>query len=598
MRILFDPGVLGPELVGRKLAVSYLRVSTNQQAATDYTDEGFSLPAQREANQRAAERLGAVIVAEFMDRGESAKSADRPELQAMLRFVRDTGTISYVIVHKVDRLARSREDDVSITLAIRKAGAQLVSATENIDETPSGKLLHGIMATIAEFYSSNLAMEAKKGMRQKAKSGGTLGLAPVGYRNIRVYADGKEIRTIALDEDRAPHVVWMFEAYASGEFAMTQLATALEYRGLRLPATAKRPARPVRVQQIDKMLANRYYLGEVRFEGVWYPGRHPALISPALFEQVQAIRQARKVSGEKVQAHPNYLKGMVFCGTCRSRLGITNATNRWGTVYPYFFCIGRAKRRTPCDQPAILIDDLEVCVADWWRRVQLTDERIAAIRAEVLAELARYEADSRRETARQQKRIDDLQREQLKLLQAHYADAVPLDVMKAEQERISRELAGATAIVERCAGEAATLLAAVEEVLLLCANAYELYLAAPPEVRRALNQAVFSRFWVVRDRVGGADLNEPFARVLTPAPSEGRDSAMEDADSRTSDGQHQRKGTSAPTGETTYWHPVERPYGWLPGESRNPHHSRDRGSNMLTLVELRGFEPLTLTLPV
>ncbi|MBX6390329.1 MAG: recombinase family protein [Frankia sp.] len=571
MRILFDPATPLPEhAAGRKLAVSYLRVSTTAQAETDYTDEGFSIPAQREANQRTAERLGAVIVAEFMDRGESAKTADRPELQAMLRFLRDTGTISYVIVHKVDRLARSREDDVSITLAIRKAGAQLVSATENIDETPSGKLLHGIMATIAEFYSQNLAMEAKKGMRQKAKAGGTLGLAPLGYRNVRVHEAGREIRTVAVDEDRAPHIVWMFEAYASGEYAMSQLATALEYRGLRLPATAKRPARAVRVQQIDKMLANRYYLGEVRFEGVWYPGRHPALITPALFEQVQAVRRGRKVSGEKVHAHPNYLKGIVFCGTCRSRLGITNATNRWGTVYPYFFCIGRAKRRTPCDQPAILIDDLEASVADWWRRVQLSPGRIADIRQQVLAELERYQADSQREASRQQKRIDDLQREQLKLLQAHYADALPLDLLKIEQERISRELAGATAIVERCAAQAATVLAVVEEVLLLCANAHQLYLAAPPQVRRALNQAVFTRFWVVRDRVEGADLAEPFAQLLAPGLPAASGSAA--------------KGPSGPpepipapppdddpAGRThAHWCPVERPYGLLPSESRNP----------------------------
>ncbi len=152
---------------GAKLAISYLRVSTSAQAETDFSDEGFSIPAQREANERTADRLNAVIVAEFLDRGESAKTADRPELQAMLRFLREQGGISYVIIHKVDRLARSREDDVTINLAIRKAGAQLVSSTENIDETPSGKLLHGIMATIAEFYSQNLAQEAKKGTESK-----------------------------------------------------------------------------------------------------------------------------------------------------------------------------------------------------------------------------------------------------------------------------------------------------------------------------------------------------------------------------------------------------------------------------------------------
>jgi site-specific DNA recombinase len=70
---------------------------------------------------------------------------------------------------KVDRLARSRADDVQIVLSLRQAGATLVSATENIDETPSGTLLHAIMAAVAEFYCGNLALEAKKGMTRKAE---------------------------------------------------------------------------------------------------------------------------------------------------------------------------------------------------------------------------------------------------------------------------------------------------------------------------------------------------------------------------------------------------------------------------------------------
>lgn len=102
-----------------------------------------------------------MIVAEFIDAGESAKSADRPELQRMLRYLTENHT-DYVLVHKVDRLARNRVDDVEITMAIKKAGATLVSATENIDETPSGMLLHGIMSSIAEFYSRNLATEVHK----------------------------------------------------------------------------------------------------------------------------------------------------------------------------------------------------------------------------------------------------------------------------------------------------------------------------------------------------------------------------------------------------------------------------------------------------
>ncbi|HWU31246.1 MAG TPA: recombinase family protein [Marmoricola sp.] len=86
----------------------------------------------------------------------------------------------------LDRLARNRVDDVEINLALRHAGAQLVSVTENIDETPSGMLVHGIMSSIAEFYSRNLATESRKGMLQKVKGGGTVNAAPFGYLNSRV----------------------------------------------------------------------------------------------------------------------------------------------------------------------------------------------------------------------------------------------------------------------------------------------------------------------------------------------------------------------------------------------------------------------------
>ena len=65
-------------------AVLYIRVSSSQQADKDYDPEGFSIPAQREACARKAPSLGLQVVDEFVDRGESGKTANRPGLQAML----------------------------------------------------------------------------------------------------------------------------------------------------------------------------------------------------------------------------------------------------------------------------------------------------------------------------------------------------------------------------------------------------------------------------------------------------------------------------------------------------------------------------------
>ena len=85
------------------------------------------------------------MVEEFVDAGESARSIDRPELQRLLSTLPEQH-VDFLIVHKVDRLARNRADDVMINVALQQAGVTLVSCSENIDDTPSGVLLHGIMA--------------------------------------------------------------------------------------------------------------------------------------------------------------------------------------------------------------------------------------------------------------------------------------------------------------------------------------------------------------------------------------------------------------------------------------------------------------------
>ncbi len=232
-----------------KFAISYLRVSSRGQAERGGgDDEGFSIPAQREANKRKALALGAIVGKEFVDRGTSARSADRPELQKMLAYIKENAErVDYVIVHKVDRLARNRGDDVDITRALAEANVQLISASESIDSTPSGMLLHGIMSSIAEFYSQNLATEVKKGMSTKVKNGGVVSKAPLGYVNLRRVDDkGREERYVALDEEQAPLIKRAFEAYATGEWSVVALAEYLASLGLATRATPKIPSNPIK----------------------------------------------------------------------------------------------------------------------------------------------------------------------------------------------------------------------------------------------------------------------------------------------------------------------------------------------------------------
>src|SRR5205085_2806269 len=146
--------------------------------------------------------------------------------------------------------ARNRRDDANLLYELRLAGAQLISVKENVDETPAGQLLHAIMAGINEFYSRNLGVEALKGMTQKAKVGGTPGRAPIGYLNVGRRIDGREVRTVSVDPERAVLVQWAFDAYATGQWTITTLHEALAAKGLRaLPQGAKVPG-PIQRSQV------------------------------------------------------------------------------------------------------------------------------------------------------------------------------------------------------------------------------------------------------------------------------------------------------------------------------------------------------------
>lgn len=69
--------------------------------------------------------------------------AGRPRVVLHVEHLNSNPQLKYVIVHKIDRLARDWLDDVAINVALKQAGVTLVSATENIDEIPSGMLLRG-----------------------------------------------------------------------------------------------------------------------------------------------------------------------------------------------------------------------------------------------------------------------------------------------------------------------------------------------------------------------------------------------------------------------------------------------------------------------
>ena len=555
-----------------KAAVSYLRVSTRDQARRGGgDDEGFSIPAQREANRRKAASMGAMIIKEFVDRGASARSANRPELQRMLEYLEDHD-VDYVIVHKIDRLARNRADDVEIMKSLEASDVQLVSTTESIDQTPSGILLHGIMSSIAEFYSRNLAAEVAKGMSQKVRSGGTVGRVPLGYRNHRtVDSEGREIRTVIVDVERAPLIREAFTLYASGDWTVVSLADYLAGRGLATVPSPRLPSKPVTEGHLNKILINPYYKGLTKYQGVHYPGRHEALVDEVTWQRVQDVL-ATHLNGERTRKHPHFLKSTVYCGQCGERLMVQNSRSKTGDVYPYFYCTGRHAKRTVCTQRSVLIYEVERKIEEHYRRIQLEPTLRTGIEELVREEFQIVQARMEKTRADLKREKEKMERQREKLMEAHYAGAIPVDLLGREQDRISRSLREIETRVAVTLTEFETIEGNLERALDLAGDCGAAYEQAPDHIKRMFNQAFFEKIFVVQidESLAGVEINaklkEPFDVLL-------------------GDELRMASQTAAPVRKS------RRPAGKNANGPTSP--LQVQGLSNALMVEVRGFEPLT-----
>ena len=481
-----------------KRAVSYLRVSTREQAQRGGAAEGFSIPAQREANKKKAMALGALIVKEFVDRGESARSANRPELQKMLHYLQDAGDIDYVIVHKLDRLARNRADDVDINRILDQTGTRLISTTENIDQTPGGILLHGIMSSIAEFYSRNLASEVVKGLSQKARAGGTIGRAPLGYLNKQGRdAHGREARWVDIDPVRGPLITQAFTEYATDRWTLSTLTNHLTAQGLTTLPTPNRPSHPLGHNKLLAILRNPYYRGIVTYQGVQYPGKHQPLIDDATWQRVQTILNQHR-HGERQRIHNHHLKTTIRCGQCGGRLIIHHAKARNGHIYPYFVCSYRQRHRTECSFKAVLIDEVDIAIADLYHHIHITPEDRRAIEKYLRLELDHIYTRQHTHTQKLTTQARKLKTQQAKLLEAHYADAIPLDLLKTEQTRLTRELDHITRELATLTADRERVERHLTEALALLEHCHHLYTHpnTPPSLKKLLNTVFFTEILI------------------------------------------------------------------------------------------------------
>lgn len=148
--------------------VAYVRVSTVEQ---------------NEARQREA--LQSYGIDKWFIEKVSGKDTKRPELQALLDYIREDDT---VYVEEFSRLGRSTADLLAIVQRIEDLGAKFISIKENFDtKTPAGRLQMTMMAAIAEFERSMILERQREGIAIAKREGKYKGRKAVSVPNIQEY---------------------------------------------------------------------------------------------------------------------------------------------------------------------------------------------------------------------------------------------------------------------------------------------------------------------------------------------------------------------------------------------------------------------------
>ena len=116
------------------------------------------MAAQLRALRDYAARNGYVVVREYIDEAKSVRINDRPEFNRMIDEARSPeAPFREVLVWKFSRFTRNREHAIAYKSLLRRRGVTVVSITEQTDDTPAGTLTEGIIETVDEYYSEDLA---------------------------------------------------------------------------------------------------------------------------------------------------------------------------------------------------------------------------------------------------------------------------------------------------------------------------------------------------------------------------------------------------------------------------------------------------------
>ncbi len=412
-------------------AVLYVRVSTSEQV------NNYSLDTQERACREYCEREGIQVERVFREEGESAKTVNRTQLQEMINFCVENARrlgIGFVVVYRVDRLARKVLDHTMIRASLSRLGIQVRAVQEAFDESASGKLVENLMAALAQFDNDARAARTIDGMKAGLSRGRWMWQAPIGYLKVNV---GRSSPSLVLDPVAGPLVRMAFESVATRAGSVTDVLEAVTSLGLQ----TKR-GKTLSLQSFGTLLRNPLYAGRISvpkwdFEGL---GDFEPLVNAELFARVQSVLNARAKGERRHLDHPDFpLRRLVRCGRCEAPL-----TGSWSKGRTRRYAYYRCPRRG-CSGVSVRKADLELMLASELERLAARVEVFGLLGDVVRDAWQERNRSVRAERARFERELIEIEKRKNRLVDAYVQEgAIDRPTFEQQSRRLDEEASAAT----------------------------------------------------------------------------------------------------------------------------------------------------------
>jgi site-specific DNA recombinase len=379
----------------------YTRKSTEEGLEQEFN----SLDAQREAGEayvRSLQHEGWTCLPDrYDDGGFTGGNMERPALQRLMADI-EAGRVDCVVVYKVDRLSRSLLDFARMMQTFDEHQVSFVSVTQQFNTATSmGRLVLNVLLSFAQFEREIISERTRDKIAATRRKGKWAGGHPLLGYDIDV--NGYKL---VVNADEAERVRAIFQLYLEHE-SLLPVVVELERRGWRnkrwqTRKAGERGGQPFERTSLHKLLTNITYAGKIRYKNEIHDGEHAAIVDPATWQRVQALRQRNGRTGGALVRNKfgALLKGMLRCVPCGCAMTPTHSTKNGTKRYRYYLCSSAKKRGWhTCPSKSIPAGEIERFVVDQIKCIgkdpALLNETFAEVRAQGTTRVAELEAERR-----------------------------------------------------------------------------------------------------------------------------------------------------------------------------------------------------------